>query len=153
LLGRSGFSVDLPLYAIAIAAFALLYIGIGVFLLFTLIITLLVMLIYVIVRYSPLPDGYPYSANAITQTVILVGVTWAVFVWVSDKNPIPFLGNGLTYVSPDSVAIGPILIISLVVLLAFLVIMSFAMPELLRNRQGGGGSGGGDEKPKQGVGA
>ena|SRR5579871_1408268 len=140
--------MDVPLYAIALSVFAVLYLAIGVFLAITLLITLFVMLAYLAVRHGKLPDNYPHGLGDTLITVTFIGVTWGIFTWLAPKNPIPFIGNGWTYTPALTIPIGPIITISIVLAIIFLSIFSFIAKDLK-----GAGASGGDSKPKQGVGA
>jgi hypothetical protein len=151
--------MDVPLYAIGLILFAVLYLAVGVFLGFVLIITLLMMLLYVAVRYGKLPDNYPHGPGDIMITVIFIGVTWGIFVFLGPKNPIPFLptpGQGLTY-GVTAVNLVPYVAIGLVLAVIFLLIGAFVASQfrdlLTRGGAGTGGGGGDPGKPKQGVGA
>ena len=148
--------MDVPLYAIALVLFSVLYLAIGVYLAFVLIITLVVMFLYLAVRHGKLPENYPHGLGDTLITVIFIGVTWGIFTFLGPKDPIPFTGAGLTYIH-SPVSILPLVAISLVLIVIFLTIGSFIAKDL----QGGGlGASmgqqtpmGGDSKPKQGVGA
>jgi hypothetical protein len=138
--------MDVSLYAIALAVFAVLYLAIGVFLAFTLIITLLILFLYLVVRYRDLPANYPHSGGDAVQTMIFIGITWAIFTFVSDKNPIPFIGSGLTYTNAALIPLDAIIEIAFAVSLIFLMIFAFIAgrpkdAEVASNQ------------PKQGVGA
>jgi hypothetical protein len=117
--------MDVPLYAIALALFAILYLAIGVFLAFTLLITLFVMFAYLVVRYRDLPANYPYSSADAATTMIFIGITWAIFTFVANKNPVPFIGSGLTYTNQALIPLNAIIAIAFVVSLAFLLIFAF----------------------------
>ncbi len=150
--------MDVPLYAIGLILFAVLYLAMGIFLGFVLVITLLMMLLYIGIRYGKLPDNYPHGPGDIMITVIFIGVTWGIFVFLGPKNPIPFLpsvGQGLTYGSTQ-LNVVPYIAISLVLVTIFLLIGAFVANQFrdILTRGGAGGGGGGDTgKPKQGVGA
>jgi phosphatidylglycerophosphate synthase len=120
--------MDVTLYAIALAVFAVLYLAIGVFLAFALIITLLILFLYLAVRYRDLPDGYPYSRGDAITTMIFIGITWAIFTFVSDKNPLPFIGSGLTYTQQGIVPLNTIIAIGFVVAVLFLGVFSVLGP-------------------------
>jgi phosphatidylglycerophosphate synthase len=141
--------MDVTLYAIALAVFAVLYLAIGVFLAFTLIITLLLLFLYLAVRYRELPSGYPYSRGDAITTMIFIGITWAIFTFVSDKNPLPFIGSGLTYTTSGVVPINTILAIGFVVSVLFLAVFSILGP----SREGPTDSGGNEGDPKVTVGS
>src|SRR5579863_8983436 len=139
--------MDVPLYAIGLILFAVLYLAVGIFLGFVLVITLLMMLLYVGVRYGKLPDNYPHGPGDIMITVIFIGVTWGIFVFLGPKNPIPFLpsvGQGLIY-GTTQINVVPYIAISLVLVTIFLLIGAFVAPQfrdiLTRGGQGGGGGG------------
>jgi hypothetical protein len=142
--------MDVPLYAIALALFAVLYLAIGVFLAFTLLITLIIMFAYLVVRYRDLPANYPHSAADAATTMIFIGITWAIFTFVADKNPVPFIGNGLTYTSQALIPLNAIIAIGFVVSVLFLLIFAFIAS---RNREGEGQGDGSAGSPKQGVGS
>jgi phosphatidylglycerophosphate synthase len=131
--------MDVTLYAIALAVFAVLYLALSVFLAFALIITLIVLFLYLAVRYRDLPGSYPYSRNDAITTMIFIGITWAIFTFVSDKNPLPFIGAGLTYTSSTLVPLNTILAIGFVVAVLFLGIFSVLAPS--REEKGGDDSG------------
>lgn len=149
--------MDVPLYAIGLIVFAVLYLAVGVFLGFVLVITLLIMLLYVALRYGKLPDNYPHGPGDIMITVIFIGVTWGIFVFLGPKNPIPFLpgaGQGIIY-GTSQVNLVPYVAIALVLVTIFLLIGAFVANQFrdLLTR-GGTGAGPADQgKPKQGVGA
>ncbi|HEV2316335.1 MAG TPA: hypothetical protein VGV89_02005 [Thermoplasmata archaeon] len=117
--------MDVPLYAIALTVFAVLYLAIGVFLAFVLLITLMIMFLYLTLRYGQLPEDYPYGGRDISITMIFIGVTWGIFTFLAPKTPIPFIGNGLTYTNPQFVPINAIIVIAVVITIAFLIIFSF----------------------------
>lgn len=152
--------MDVTLYAIALVVFSVLYLGIGVFLGYTLVITLVVMFIYLALRHGKLPENYPHGFGDTMITVIFIGVTWGIFTFLAPKSPIPFLptngATGFTYTTAV-IPFGSFVAIGLVLALAFLFIGAFFARELRQAVGGGGGAnapqGGGDNKPKQGVGA
>jgi len=138
--------MDVSLYALALAIFAVLYLAIGVFLAFTLILTLMIMFLYLVVRYRDLPGNYPHSAGDAGPTMIFIGITWAIFTFVADKNPVPFIGTGLTYTNQSLIPLDAIIAIAFVVSITFLMIFAFIAgrpkePEM------------GEQTPKQSVGA
>jgi membrane protease YdiL (CAAX protease family) len=136
--------MDVPVYAVALFLFALLYLALAVFLVFALVITLVVILAYLATRYGRLPEGYPYGKGDTVITVIFIGITWGIFTFLGPKNPIPFVGQGLTYAAP-SFPLSSVVAIVLAVALGFLAAFSFF------GREGSEGTEG--EKPKIGVGA
>jgi hypothetical protein len=150
--------MDVPLYAIALVVFSILYLAIGVFLGYTIVITLMVMLLYITLRYHKLPEDYPHGTGDVMITVIFIGVTWGIFTYLGPKDPIPFLptasGQGLTY-THAAINLLPYISISLVLLMFFLLVGGF-MASQFRSAfagKGGGTPATGDNKPKQGVGA
>jgi len=151
--------MDVPLYAIALSMFAVLYLAIGVYLAITLIITLLVMMGYLAIRHGKLPENYPHGLADTLITVIFIGITWGIFTWLAPKNPIPFIGSGLTYTSAPAIPVGSILTITVILAIIFLVVFSFIAKDLGQTRGGGGGpsqaerAGTEGGRPKQGVGA
>jgi mannose/fructose/N-acetylgalactosamine-specific phosphotransferase system component IIC len=146
--------MDVPLYAIALIVFSVLYLGIGVFLGYTLLITLIIMFMYLAIRHGNVAQNYPHSLGDTLVTVIFIGVTWGIFTYLAPKNPIPFLGAGFTYTNQSQIPISAIIIISFVLAVVYLVVLSF-----IAQRRDRGAPGGipsqmtGEEPPKQGVGA
>jgi len=127
--------------------------GIGVFLAYVLIITLLIMFLYLALRWGNVAENYPHGLGDTMITVIFIGVTWGIFTYLAPKDPVPFVGIGLTY-THNTFNILPFAAISLVLITVFLTIGAFIAKDL-RGALGQGGisSQGGDQKPKQGVGA
>ena len=150
--------MDVPLYAIALILFAVLYLGIGIFLAYVLIITLIVMFLYLAIRWGNVAENYPHGLGDTMITVIFIGVTWGIFTFLAPKSPIPFLPtggqSGLLYTSGSSLPLGSFITIGFVIAIVFLVIGAFAARSL-REATGGTTSAslGGESKPKQGVGA
>ena len=136
--------MDVPVYAMALFLFALLYLALAVFLVFALVITLILILAYLAARYGRLPEGYPYGKGDTAITVIFIGITWGIFAFLGPKNPIPFVGQGLTYSVP-SFPLSSIVAIVLAVTLGFLAAFSFFDKDDSQGSEG--------EKPKVGVGA
>jgi len=135
--------MDVPLYAVALAFFAVLYLAIGVFLVYTILIALIAMFLFLTLRYGNVSESYPHSASDVSITAIFIGITWAIFVFVGPKNPIPFFGNGFTYQSATVVPTDSIIAISVVVLIAFLGVFAFAadqLPHMAGGQSGGSGS-------------
>jgi hypothetical protein len=150
--------MDVPLYAIALVVFSLLYLGIGVYLAYVLIITLIVMFLYLAIRHGKLPENYPHGLGDTLITVIFIGVTWGIFTYLAPKNPIPFIGHGLTYTSATAFPLASILEISVVLAFVFLAIGAFIAKDLKQANLSAGAvstPGGPDSssKPKQGVGS
>jgi hypothetical protein len=149
--------MDVPLYAIALVMFSVLYLAIGVYLAYVLIITLIVMFMYLTLRHGKLPDNYPHGLGDTMITVIFIGVTWGIFSYLAPKNPIPFVGRGLTY-THSQVQLLPLIAITLVLVVVFLTIGAFIAKDLQGIGAGSGGSANAsaasaENKPKQGVGA
>ncbi|MCI4331881.1 MAG: hypothetical protein L3K19_08590 [Thermoplasmata archaeon] len=148
--------MDVPLYALALVLFAVLYLAIGVFLAYTLIITLFFMFAYLSIRYGKMPDNYPNGLGDTLITVAFIGVTWGIFTFLAPKNPIPFVGDGLTYTTGSTVPVSALLTIGIVLAFMFLGILAFIARDLHEAGAGTGGGGGVVDptaKPKQGVGA
>ncbi len=146
--------MDVPLYAIALIVFSVLYLGIGIFLGYTLIITLVVMFIYLTLRHGKLPENYPHGFGDTMITVIFIGVTWGIFTFLAPKNPIPFLPgageSGFTYTT-STIPFGSYFAIAVVLALVFIGIGAFFAKDLRQSV--GTTSASGENKPKQGVGA
>jgi hypothetical protein len=130
--------MDAYLYVVALAVFGILYLVLGVFLVFALLISLLTIYAYLVLRHGTLPEGYPFGASDTLITTIFIGVTWAIFTALGPKNPIPFVGSGLVY--GTVLPVDSVLIISIVVIFAFLVIGAFVVPRLAGKGRSGGGS-------------
>jgi hypothetical protein len=136
--------MHVPLYAVALAFFAVLYLAIGVFLIYTILIALIAMFLFLTLRYGNVSESYPHSASDVSITAIFIGITWAIFVFVGPKNPVPFFGNGFTYQSSTVVPTDSIIAISVVALVAFLGIFAFAadhLPHMGAGQSGAGSSG------------
>jgi hypothetical protein len=136
--------MDVPVYALALFTFALLYLALAVFLVFALIITLVLVLAYLATRYGKLPEAYPYDKGDTAITIVFVGITWGIFAFLGPKNPIPFVGQGLTYASP-SFPLSSVIAIVLATSIGFLAAFSLIGREDHQRSNG--------EGPKQGVGA
>jgi hypothetical protein len=132
--------MDVPLYAIGLTVFGGLYLGLGVFLAYALILSLFAMYLYLVLRYERLPEGYPYGPADTLVTATFIGVTWGIFTLLAPKDPIPFVGNGLTYSRTGAVPTGPLISISLFLLLGFIVVGAFVLPRM-QGRVGGGTKG------------
>ena len=149
--------MDVPLYAIALIVFSILYLAIGIFLAFTLIIALIVMYGYLAIRHGNVAENYPHSLGDTLITVIFIGVTWGIFIFLGPKNPIPFVGKSLTYTTASAIPLNALLAIAAVLSLAFLAIGAFIAKDLRGAVSTGGGappaSTSDAGKPKQGVGA
>jgi ABC-type Na+ efflux pump permease subunit len=143
--------MDVPLYAVALAFFAVLYLAIGVFLVYTILIALVAMFMFLTLRYGNVSESYPHSASDVSITAIFIGITWAIFVFVGPKNPIPFFGNGFTYQSATVVPTNSIVAISVVVLIAFLGVFAFAADKLPHMAGGAPSGGGGGSSAQSGA--
>lgn len=143
--------MDVPLYAIALAVFAVLYLVMNVFLAFTLVIAFIVLFLYLAIRYGNVPQNYPHTLGDVLITVIFTGVTWGIFVYLGPKNPVPFVGSGLTFNPTTILPVASIIEVSLALIIVFLVIGAFVVPRLTGNVSGGTATL--ENKPKQGVGA
>ena len=143
--------MDVPLYAIALAVFAVLYLVMNVFLAFTLVIAFIVLFLYLAIRYGNVPQNYPHTLGDVLITVNFTGVTWGIFVYLGPKNPVPFVGDGLTFNPTTILPFASIIEVSLALIIVFLVIGAFVVPRLTGNVSGGTATL--ENKPKQGVGA
>ncbi|MCI4346575.1 MAG: hypothetical protein L3K07_07495 [Thermoplasmata archaeon] len=146
--------MDVPLYVIALLTFAILYLVLGVFLIYALFITLIFLFLYLALRYGNLSDNYPQGFGDVMITVIFIGVTWAIFILFGPKSPVPFVGHGLTYTASTAVPIDAVIGIGVVFSIVMLIIFSFGYYR--GDRMGGttmASSSAQDSKPKQGVGA
>lgn len=143
--------MDIMLFALSLLTFAILYLALTFFLFWAIVITLLVIMIYLSIRWRSVSENYPYGINDSIILIALLAVSWMLFVFLGPKNPVYFLGNGLTYGSPDWGTVAAIMIIFLFVVL---IVFSLLIP-YLQGRMGmiGGGGGGDDGKGKVGVGA
>ncbi len=153
-MGAPDPSMDVPLYAVGLAVFALLYIAVTAFLLWAILITLLVMFIFLTLRYGNVSENYPHSAQDVSITAIFIGMTWGIFVFAGPKDPVPLVGQGFTY-GTGVVPVSDIIAISVVMLVGFLIVYSFASEKLAESRKAMGGASTDEAggKPKQGVGA
>jgi len=137
--------MDVPLYAIALIVFGGLYLGMGVFLAYAILLSLFAMYLYLVLRYERLPDGYPHGGADSLITTTFIGVTWGIFTLLGPKNPIPFVGNGLTYSNSTVVPFSSLIAIALVLLLGFVAVGAFVVPRMQGRPGGGGGSSGGQQ--------
>jgi|HubBroStandDraft_4_1064222.scaffolds.fasta_scaffold258757_1 phosphatidylglycerophosphate synthase len=149
--------MDVPLYAIALIVFSLLYLALAVVFTIALAITLIVLFLYLAIRYGKMPDNYPHGFGDALITAIFIGVTWGIFTLLGPHNPIPFLPNGsATYQTSTVLSVNEILAVALILAVIFLFIGSF-IARYLRDGSGTGSSttttAQSDSKPKQGVGA
>src|SRR5580700_5255957 len=114
--------MDVPLYAIALLLFALMYLAIGIVLSVTLILTFVVLFLYLTLRHGKMPDNYPHGFQDALITAIFIGVTWGIFILLGPKNPIPFLpqNGSAIYSSTTLVSINEIVSIAVVLAIIFL---------------------------------
>jgi hypothetical protein len=150
--------MDVPLYAIALIVFALLYLALGVVLSVTLVLTFVILFLYLTLAHGKMPDNYPHGFSDALITAIFVGVTWGIFILLGPKNPIPFLpqNGSATYSASGLLSINEILAIAVILAIVFLFIGSFLARQLKDSHGGGGGTtttAQSDSKPKQGVGS
>jgi hypothetical protein len=132
--------MDAILYVVALAVFGVLYLVLGVFLIFALLISLLIIYVFLVLRYGQLPGDYPYTVNDTLITTIFIGVTWAIFTALGPKNPLPLVGSGLVYSNATVLPINAVILIGVVLIFSFLVIGSFIVPRLEGSRGRGGGN-------------
>ncbi len=147
--------MDVPLYAIGLAVFAVLYLAVSAFLIWAILITLIVMYLFLTLRYGDVSENYPHSGADVSITAIFVGITWGIFVFVGPKNPVPFVGNGFSYATStaaSSATVSAVIAVTVGILIAFLIVFSLAAEKMAEARRSVGSAGEG-EKPKQGVGA
>lgn len=149
--------MDVPLYAVGLTLFAVLYLAIGVFLVWAILVSLIIMFLFLTLRYGNVSQDYPHSAGDVSITAIFIGITWGIFVFVGPKSPIPFIGNGFTYTPSTAVPVSEILTVAVALLVGFLVVYSFAADRLAESRgqtsSSAEAAAEGGSKPKQGVGA
>jgi hypothetical protein len=149
--------MDVPLYAVWLAVFAVLYLAVSAFLIWAILITLIVMFLFLTLRYGNVSENYPHSAGDVSITAIFIGITWGIFVFVGPKNPVPVVGNGFSYAAntaASTATTSAVIAVSILLLILFLVVFSLAAEKMADARRSSGSSsdeGGG--KPKQGVGA
>jgi predicted PurR-regulated permease PerM len=120
-------TMDVPVYALALVLFALLYLALSIFLVLALAIALLVILSYLALRYPRLPEDYPHGRADVAVTVTFIGITWAIFSLVGPKNPVPIIGSGLTYAAP-SFPLSSVLLILVGTSIFFLATFAFVGP-------------------------
>jgi hypothetical protein len=133
--------MDAYLYVVALAVFGVLYLVLGVFLVFAILLSLLAVFVYLVLRHSPLPEHYPFTASDSIITVVFIGVTWGVFTLLGPKNPVPFVGSGLTYTSQPALPINAVIVIGILALFTFLVIGALVIPRLTKGGRSGGAGG------------
>lgn len=144
--------MDVTLYVVALLSFAILYLVLSIFLVFALIMTLLFLFLYLAVRYGNLAENYHQGFGDIMTTIVFIGVTWTIFVLFGPKNPVPFVGQGLTYTTGTSLPLPAVIAVALIFSIIMLVVFAFGyargdrrstQPSITTS----------ESKPKQGVGA
>jgi hypothetical protein len=153
--------MDVPLYAVALIVFALLYLALSVVLSIVLVLTLVVLFIYLTLRHGKMPDNYPHGFGDALITAIFIGVTWGIFIVLGPKTPVPFLpeNGAVTYAPLAPAALDSIVAIVVILAIAFLFIGALLARQLKEGSSSGGISGSttttaqSESKPKQGVGA
>lgn len=141
--------MDNTLFILALVVFAALYIGLGVFLLWTLVITIIVILAYLTGVYKHVVDNYPYNAGENLTTVLLVATTWVVFIIVGPK-PVQFWGDSLFYAPPPMDFISSIAAVLIVFAFVIFIVLAVIIPHF--ERRGGMGQGGGQGDQTVGAG-
>lgn len=134
--------MDTSLYILGLLLFATLYMGLAIYLFWTLIITVLVIVIYLAARYKNVAENYPYSMSDTLYGVLLVATVWAIFVIVGPK-PVPFLGSSLTYTTLSAAYVASVFDVIVIFVFVLLVIFAIIVP-WLEGRGSGGGAGQGD---------
>lgn len=135
--------MDQALFILGLVLFAALYLGVFVYLLWVLAITIFVMILFLAVRYKNIAENYPYNASETLMTVLMTAVIWTVFVIVGPK-PIPFFGSSFFYIQltqADFAAVAAAVIVFTVVVF---IILAIIVPHYERKGAMGGGGGGGD---------
>jgi hypothetical protein len=149
--------MDVPLYAIALIVFALLYLALSVVLVVAFAITFVVLYLYLSIRYGKMPDNYPHGFADALITAIFIGVTWGIFILLGPKDPVPFLPNGSAQYSPTTLlSINEVIAIALILSIVFLFIGSLITRYSREGQMGGistATTAQSESKPKQGVGA
>ena len=147
--------MDTSLFIIALILFAALYIGLAVYLFWSIVICMMLLMVYLAARYKNIAENYPYNLNETLSSVLLIATTWAVFILVGPK-PIPFLGNSITYNLYAEATVTAVIDVVVVFIFLFLIILSILVPWLERSGSqgtGGGSGGGGDQGGTVSVGA
>jgi hypothetical protein len=147
--------MDIMLFALCLLTFACCYLALTIYLFWTLVITMLVIITFLAIRWRSVAENYPYGINDSIVLLALVSVTWVLFVFLGPKDPVPFLGgfngpNGLTYGSPPWGVVTAIAIIFIFLILIIMAILIHYLQGRLGSPGGGGDDGG---RAKVGVGA
>jgi hypothetical protein len=150
--------MDVPLYAVALIVFALLYLALSVVLSIVLVVTLVILFLYLTLRHGKMPESYPHGFGDALITAIFIGVTWGIFILLGPKTPVPFLpeGGSVTYATLAPAALDAIVAITVVLAFVFLFIGTLLARQLKEGSSGGASTtttAQSDSKPKQGVGA
>lgn len=143
--------MDLGLFFLAMLSFAILYMVIGVFMIWVLVITFLVIFLYLAIRYKNVPENYPHGVGDSMITILFISITWALFTFLGSQGNVKVIGQGLTYISDPPWAF--VAEVSLIFGVIMLCVLAILIPYLEGKMSGGGGDGGGDKGPKVGVGA
>ncbi|MCI4321243.1 MAG: hypothetical protein L3K18_09425 [Thermoplasmata archaeon] len=124
--------MDVPLYAIALIVFALLYLALATVLSIALVITFVILYLYLALRHGKMPDNYPHGFSDALITAIFIGVTWGIFVLLGPKNPVPFLpeNGSVTYQSIGILPVNEIITIGVILAIVFLFVGSFIARQL-----------------------
>jgi hypothetical protein len=151
--------MDIPLFGLALLTFAVMYLALTVFRFWTIVFSIMVILLFLAIRWRSVAENYPHGLGDTLTLVVLVGITWILFIFLGPKDPVPVLGGmggypeGLTYGTPPWGTI-----FTIAVVFAFILMIFFAvLIPILQGRMSVGGGGGGDSmgggKPKIGVGS
>ncbi|MCL4325115.1 MAG: hypothetical protein M1144_06630 [Candidatus Thermoplasmatota archaeon] len=136
--------MDTTLFMIALVAFAALYIGIGVFLLWSLLITMMVILAYLAARYGHVVENYPYNVSETLTSILLIATTWVVFIIVGPK-PFTVAGSTEIYTTLAEDIFSSIAAVVIVFAFVVFIILAVLVPHFeRRGGMGAGGSGGGE---------
>jgi hypothetical protein len=124
--------MDVPLYAIALIVFALLYLALATVLSIALVITFVILYLYLSLRHGKMPDNYPHGFSDALITAIFIGVTWGIFVLLGPKSPVPFLpeNGSVTYNSIGILPVNEIITIGVILAIVFLFVGSFIARQL-----------------------
>lgn len=133
--------MDTALYILGLLLFAALYMGLAITLFWTLLITILVILIYLAARYKNVVENYPYNLSETLYGILLIATVWTIFVIVGPK-PIPFLGPSITYTTYSPAYATSVIDAIVIFIFVLLVIFAIIVP-WYEGRGGGQASGGG----------
>jgi uncharacterized membrane protein YgcG len=148
--------MDTSLFIIALILFAALYIGLAVYLFWSLVICVILLMVYMSARYGNVVENYPFNLNETLSSILLIATTWAVFILVGPK-PIPFLGSSIVYSNYAEATLTAVIDVVVVFIFLFLIILAILVPWLERTGSqgtgGGPGGGGGDQGGNVSVGS